>query len=69
MKNRYYVNTKAQPNDGHVIHQEGACRWLDEMKAEHRMYLGKFKSFRDAKREAKKRYDNARPCGYCLEGP
>ena len=62
-KMRYYVNTNAQANGDHEVHQETDCPTPAEPK--NRQYLGDFSSCAPAVREAKKFYSTANGCAYC----
>lgn len=58
----YYVNTSAQDNGDHEVHESG-CRY---MPLEHnRKHLGVFTSCHSAVKEAKKTYTKADGCYYC----
>ena len=58
----YYVNTHAQSNGDHEVHQEG-CSYMPDPT--HKKYLGVFSNCKDAVREAKKTYPTADGCYYC----
>jgi hypothetical protein len=62
-ENEYYVNKNAQSNGEHEVHKSG-CSYMPS--EEHRIYLGSFRSFNDAIKEAKKYYSNLNGCYYCL---
>ena len=59
----YYVNTKAQTNGDHEVHQYG-CTYFPAQ--EHAQYLGQFSICQYAVAEAKKYYPlTANGCFYC----
>jgi hypothetical protein len=59
---KYYVNTKAQSNGDHEVHNEN-CDYLPS--SDNRKYLGEFYSCDSAVTEAKKTYSKANGCYYC----
>lgn len=59
---RYYVNTKAQSNGDHEVHEQ-SCSFLPTIG--HREYLGEFSSCAPAVKEAKKTYPTADGCYFC----
>jgi hypothetical protein len=59
---RYYVNTNAQANGDHEVHETG-CSFMPE--EDNRLYLGNFDSCFGAVREAKTYYSQANGCFYC----
>lgn len=58
----YYVNTAAQPNGDHEVHQED-CQWLPSVA--NREYLGIYTSCQPAVWEAKRRNYDADGCATC----
>ncbi|HKG06337.1 MAG TPA: hypothetical protein VKB19_07765 [Pedobacter sp.] len=62
MKKKYYVNTRAQDNGDHEVHDE-TCYRLPEVA--NRKYLGDYYSCEPAVAEAKKSYVKADGCYYC----
>lgn len=58
----YLVNTNAQPNGDHEVH-EANCNHLPEER--HRKYLGHFESCAPAVKEAKKTYPQSNGCFFC----
>lgn len=62
MEKKYYVNSYAQPNGDHEVHDEN-CYFLPE--ATNTLYLGSFFSCVGAVIEAKKYYPTADGCYYC----
>jgi hypothetical protein len=58
----YYVNTEAQPNGDHEVH-EGDCSWLPAEN--NRKYLGWFSNCANAVTEAKKHYWKSNGCYWC----
>ncbi|TKC12756.1 hypothetical protein FA048_03820 [Pedobacter polaris] len=61
---KYYVNTQAQSNGDHEVHDE-FCKYLPNMQ--NRKYLGVFHSCVGAVAEAKKSYTKANGCYYCSD--
>ncbi|WES96263.1 hypothetical protein P2W68_15570 [Chryseobacterium arthrosphaerae] len=59
---KYYVNTKAQNNGDHEVHNE-YCTYLPS--SENRRYLGMFSSCKESVKEAKKYYTKVNGCYYC----
>ncbi len=60
---RYYVDTNAQSNGDHEVHQETGCPTPGE--PQNRLYLEDFASCGPAVREAKKYYPTANGCVNC----
>ena len=59
----YYVNTNAQPNGDHEVH-ESSCRYLPTSKK----YLGDYASCTPAVLEAKRTYPQSNGCATCSAG-
>lgn len=59
---KYYVNTNAQANGDHEVHNE-YCQYLP--KIENRIYLGEYSSCRPAVDKAKEYYSKADGCKTC----
>jgi hypothetical protein len=59
---KYYVNTKAQSNGDHEVHNED-CKYLPS--SENRKYLGEFSNCKPAVEEAKKTYKQTNGCKTC----
>jgi len=59
---KYYVNTRAQDNGDHEVHNENCTRLPKEGNQK---FLGEFSNCREAVREAKKQYPTANGCYYC----
>jgi hypothetical protein len=62
---RYYVNSNAQDDGNHEVHQVTVCPTPAEPK--NRVYLGYFSSCKGAVHEAKKYYTNVDGCRNCSE--
>lgn len=60
----YYVNTNAQANGDHEVHEDGCSRMPLIFN---RKYLGSFSNCKDAVEEAKKTYSTADGCYYCCK--
>jgi hypothetical protein len=60
----YYVNTNAQNNGDHEVH-ESTCAWMPE--AQHRLHLGTFTTCAPAVKEARRTYPLSNGCYYCSE--
>ncbi len=60
MAKKYYVNTRAQANGDHEVHEEGCRHFPGSSK-----YLGEFYSCKGAVTEAKKTYATADGCKTC----
>lgn len=60
----YYVNTNAQPNGDHEVHENGCTQGANP---ENQMSLGYHASCHGAVAEAKKTYSTANGCAYCCE--
>ena len=58
----FYVNTNAQANGDHEVHEQG-CSFMPH--ASNRIYLGDFTNCHAAVREAQKTYRTANGCYYC----
>jgi hypothetical protein len=58
----YYVNSNAQPNGDHEVHENGCTQGADP---ENQVKLGSFSSCHGAVAEAKKAYSTANGCAYC----
>ena len=58
----YYVNTNAQANGDHEVHQSGCTYMPGSLNS---VYLGDFTTCADAIREAKKHFARADGCQYC----
>ena len=59
----YYINTKAQNNGDHEVHEKG-CSYFPNVNGE---FLGDFNSCRQAVEEAQRQGYNANGCYYCSE--
>ena len=59
---KYYVNTQAQPNGDHEVHN-ARCSYLPSIV--NRVYLGEFSSCKSAVAEGKKYYPKADGCFHC----
>lgn len=59
---RYYVNSNAQANGDHEVH-ESRCVFLPAQ--ENRIYLGEFNNCYAAVREAKRYYAQSNGCAFC----
>jgi hypothetical protein len=62
MKKTYFVNTNAQGNGDHEVHEDG-CDWLKKVFTP--KYLGQYDNCKPAVAEAKKTYSTANGCKYC----
>jgi hypothetical protein len=60
---QYCVNTQAQSNGDHEVHNLSTCTRLP--KPEHRKALGDHSTCRTAVNEAKKTYPQSNGCYYC----
>jgi hypothetical protein len=58
----YYVNTNAQANGDHEVHESG-CTFMPD--ASNRKFLGDFQSCHAAVRESKRYYSKSNGCFYC----
>ncbi|PMY44711.1 hypothetical protein DMW99_27140 [Pseudomonas chlororaphis] len=58
----FYVNTAAQTNGDHEVHQDG-CRFMPTLL--NRRHLGVFSSCYGAVQEARKIYSRANGCYFC----
>ncbi len=58
----FYVNTNAQDNGDHEVHEEG-CQWMP--LDQNRRYLGDFDDCVPAVQEAKRTYPTANGCATC----
>jgi hypothetical protein len=59
----YCVNTNAQPNGDHEVHDVGSCNHLPALR--HRVDLGVHSDCRGAVKKAKETYTTANGCYYC----
>ena len=62
MGNFYYLNKNSQSTGEHEIHKETCYRRPDAMNE---IFLGYFYNASDAKKEAKRYFDNIDGCYYC----
>lgn len=58
----YYVNSTAQTNGDHEVHQSG-CRFMPAESS--RIYLGNFSNCQEAVRAARVHYIQVNGCYYC----
>lgn len=58
----YYVNSNAQTNGDHEVHEKG-CSFMPDV--DNRLYLGDFSSCGPAVTAAKKSYTQVNGCFYC----
>ena len=58
----YYVNSNAQSNGDHEVHELG-CSFIPDK--DNRIHLGNFASCSPAVREAKKYYPRSNGCFFC----
>lgn len=58
----YCVNSKAQPNGDHEVHQEGCSFWPS---AENRVMLGSHVDCHSAVRAARRHYRQSNGCFWC----
>ena len=61
---KYYLNTQAQSNGDHEVH-EATCMYLPS--AQNREVLGEFPSCQDAVMAAKRNYTKVNGCFYCAK--
>jgi hypothetical protein len=59
----YCVNTNAQANGDHEVHNTGTCTRLP--KPEHQLALGYHETCKGAVQQAKRSYSTANGCYYC----
>ncbi len=59
----YCVNTNAQSNGDHEVHDTGTCNRLP--LPQHRLSLGSHPNCQSAVRQAKQTYPSANGCYYC----
>lgn len=59
----YCVNTNAQSNGDHEVHDVGSCQHLPEAK--HRLDLGYHTNCQGAVKKAKETYSQSNGCYYC----
>jgi hypothetical protein len=60
----YYVNSNAQTNGDHEVHETGCTQGADP---ENQVSLGYHGSCHGAVAQAKQRYPTANGCAYCCE--
>jgi hypothetical protein len=64
MIKKYYVAVRPQTNDLHAVHQEGCPFLPDDGKS---IFLGNFKSGKDAVRMSARHYSDTGSCLFCCK--
>jgi len=61
---KYYISVRPQTNDLHAVHKEGCPFLPDDSK---RIFLGEFKTSRDAVRKGSMHFSGVKQCLYCCK--